>query len=114
MGVGVAEHLVDAAAAVDVVRAGHGLQGDLEVLRAACQRTDDADVALLDTLVAAKLKTGAEAIAAEGWKWIEVAADFPYGHTQGLRQIDGVAAERSADEQATIDKIAMVFGVPAS
>ena len=64
-----------------------------------------ADVALLDTLVAAKLKSEAEAIAAEGWKWIEVAADFPYGHTHGLRQIDGVAAERSADEQAKIEAL---------
>lgn len=78
------------------------------VLRDLFQQDDGgwlADVALLDTLVAAKLKTEAEAIAAEGWKWIEVAADFPYGHTHGLRQIDGVAAERSADEQATIDAL---------
>ncbi|MFO0285049.1 MAG: ParB/RepB/Spo0J family partition protein, partial [Brevundimonas sp.] len=78
------------------------------VLRDLFQQDDGgwlADVALLDTLVAAKLKTEAEAIAAEVWKWIEVAADFPYGHTHGLRQIDGVAAERSADEQATIDAL---------
>lgn len=78
------------------------------VLRDLFQQDDGgwlSDVALLDTLVAAKLKTEAEAIAAEGWKWIEVAADFPYGHTHGLRQIDGVAAEPSADEQATIDAL---------
>lgn len=78
------------------------------VLRDLFQQDDGgwlADVALLDTLVAAKLKTEAEAIAAEGWKWIEVATDFPYGHTHGLRQIEGVAAERSADEQATIDAL---------
>ncbi|WP_429798393.1 ParB/RepB/Spo0J family partition protein [Bradyrhizobium japonicum] len=41
------------------------------------------DVALLDGLVAGKLKAEAETIAAEGWKWIEVATDFPYGHTRG-------------------------------
>jgi ParB family chromosome partitioning protein len=78
------------------------------VLRDLFQQDDGgwlADVALLDTLVAAKLKTEAEAIAAEGWKWIEVTADFPYGHTDGLRQIDGVAVERSADEQSTIDAL---------
>ena len=38
----------------------------------------------------------AEAIRAEGWKWIEVAPDFAYGHTYGLRQLRGeqVAAHR--------------------
>jgi ParB family chromosome partitioning protein len=38
-------------------------------------------------LVAEKLKAEAETIAAEGWKWIEVAIDFPYGHTAGLREL---------------------------
>ena len=42
------------------------------------------NVPLLERLVADKLKAEAETIAGEGWKWIEVAADFPYGHTQGL------------------------------
>ena len=37
------------------------------------------DITLLDGLVAEKLKAEAETIAAEGWKWIEVAIDFPYG-----------------------------------
>jgi ParB family chromosome partitioning protein len=37
------------------------------------------DVALLDGLAAAKLKAEAEKIAAEGWKWVEVATEFPYG-----------------------------------
>jgi len=60
------------------------------------------DIALLDGLVAEKLKAGAETIAAEGWKWIEVAIDFPYGHTHGLRELEGVAADLSSEEQATI------------
>ena len=47
------------------------------------------DPALLDRLVAEKLKAEAETIAAEGWKWIEVAPDFPYGHTAGLRRLIG-------------------------
>src|SRR5262245_49224561 len=34
------------------------------------------DVALVDRMVAGKLKTESETIAAEGWKWIEVAPDF--------------------------------------
>ena len=44
------------------------------------------DPALLEQLVADKLKREAEAIRAEGWKWVEVATNFPYGHTYGLRQ----------------------------
>lgn len=47
------------------------------------------DVALLERLVSEKLGCEAEAIRAEGWKWVEVAADFPYGHTAGLRRITG-------------------------
>jgi ParB family chromosome partitioning protein len=47
------------------------------------------DPALLDRLVAAKLEREAEAVRAEGWKWVEVASDFPYGHTYGLRRLSG-------------------------
>ena len=50
------------------------------------------DIGLLDRLVADKLRDReAEAIRAEGWKWIEVAPDFAYGHTYGLRQLRGRA-----------------------
>ena len=61
--------------------------------------------ALLDGLVAEKLKAEAETIAAEGWKWIEVAIDFPYGHTHGLRELEGVATDLTSEEQATIDAL---------
>jgi ParB family chromosome partitioning protein len=47
------------------------------------------DPALLDRLVAAKLEREAETVRAEGWKWVEVAPDFPYGHTYGLRRLSG-------------------------
>ncbi|WP_050404178.1 hypothetical protein [Bradyrhizobium embrapense] len=40
------------------------------------------DVALLDRLVTDKLKLEAEQVATEGWKWISVAVDFPYGHAK--------------------------------
>ncbi|MGC0321054.1 ParB family chromosome partitioning protein [Bradyrhizobium sp. USDA 326] len=63
------------------------------------------DVALLDGLVAEKLKVEAETIAAEGWKWIEVAIDFPYGHTRGLRELDGVPADLTIEERATIEAL---------
>ena len=39
------------------------------------------DPALLDRLVAEKLQASAEALASEGWKWIEVATDLPYGYS---------------------------------
>ena len=63
------------------------------------------DVALLDCLFAEKLKIEAEKIAVEGWKWIEVAIDFPYGHTRGLRVLEGIAADLSPAEQATIEAL---------
>jgi ParB family chromosome partitioning protein len=47
------------------------------------------DAGLLDRLVAEKLEKEAEAVRAEGWKWVEVAPDFPYGHTYGLRRLSG-------------------------
>jgi ParB family chromosome partitioning protein len=63
------------------------------------------DVALLDRLVTEKLKAEAETIAAEGWKWISVAVEFPYGHTQGLSEIEGRPVDLSPEEQATIDAL---------
>ena len=63
------------------------------------------DIALLDGMVAEKLKAEAERIATEGWKWIEVAIDFPYSHTQGLRELAGVAIDLTSEEHATIDAL---------
>ena len=63
------------------------------------------DVPLLDRLVTEKLKVEAEAIAAEGWKWIAVAVDFPYGHTIGLREIEGEPADLTEEERATLDAL---------
>lgn len=63
------------------------------------------DVALLERLVTEKLKAEAETIAAEGWKWISLAVEFPYGHTDGLREIEGKPVDLSLEEQATIDAL---------
>ncbi|MGD5601023.1 chromosome partitioning protein ParB, partial [Xanthomonas citri pv. citri] len=41
------------------------------------------DPMLLDRLVAERLEREAGNIRSEGWKWVEVAADFPYGHIYG-------------------------------
>ncbi len=63
------------------------------------------DVGLLDRLVAEKLKTEAEVIATEGWKWIEVAVSFPYDAVRGLQEISGTPIDLSAEEQATIEAL---------
>ena len=56
------------------------------------------DAALLEQLVFEKLNADAEAIRSEGWKWVEAAISFPYGHASGLRRIYGRAREPSAEE----------------
>ncbi|MEZ2127684.1 MULTISPECIES: ParB/RepB/Spo0J family partition protein [unclassified Sinorhizobium] len=61
------------------------------------------DVGLVDHMVAAKLKAESEAIAAEGWKWIEVAPDFAYGHTFGLRQLRGEPLPLTVEEETARD-----------
>ena len=63
------------------------------------------DVPLLDRLVIEKLKADAGAIAAEGWKWITVAVDFPYGHTNGLRELEGEPADLTEEERAALDAL---------
>src|SRR3546814_1059273 len=63
------------------------------------------DVGLLDRLVAEKLKTEAEAIAAEGWRWIEVAVSFPYDAVRGLREVTGTPVDLTLEEQATIEAL---------
>ena len=54
------------------------------------------DAGLLELMVVSKLAEEAEAIRDEGWKWVEVRPDFPYGHTYGLRRIVG---DPRADER---------------
>jgi ParB family chromosome partitioning protein len=62
------------------------------------------DPALLEQLVMEKLKADAEAIKkTEGWKWVEAAFDFPYGHTSGLRRFYGERAEMTEEELARYD-----------
>jgi len=58
------------------------------------------DAALLDRLVLEKLQACAEPIAGEGWKWLQVAVDFPYGHTYGLRRIQGETMPLTEAEEA--------------
>ena len=58
------------------------------------------DPALLDRMVAEKLQSEAESLASEGWKWIEVATDLPYGYSHGLRRLAGDPALMTVEESA--------------
>ena len=63
------------------------------------------DIALLDRLVDEKLRAEGERIGAEGWKWIAVAIDFPYGHRIGMRAIDGEPVAPTAEEDAQLEAL---------
>lgn len=67
------------------------------------------DVALVDQMVAEKLKAESETIAAEGWKWTEVAPDFAYGHAFGLRQLRGEIVTLTAEEEAARNALQAEF-----
>src|SRR3954468_13744190 len=61
--------------------------------------------ALLDRLARERLETVAAVVRSEGWKWLEVALDFPYGHTTGLRRVAPATAALSAADQASYDAL---------
>lgn len=67
------------------------------------------DTSLLDRMVAQKLEGEADALRGEGWKWIEVAVDFPYGHTFGLRRLMGEAVPPDEAEQAAYEALTAEF-----
>ena len=60
------------------------------------------DVSLVDMMVAEKLNEAAVTVGAEGWKWVEVAPDFAYGHTYGLRQLRGETVPLTDEVEATL------------
>lgn len=64
------------------------------------------DPALLEQLVFEKLKIDTEALKAEeGWKWVDAAIDFSYGHASGLRRFYGKQAEYTEEELARHDAL---------
>lgn len=63
------------------------------------------DPALLDRLAAERLQAEAQALVSEGWKWIEIAADLPYGFSYGLRRLHGETASMSEAEAAEHAKL---------
>lgn len=81
------------------------IRADGAIMRDLFQQDDGGwlqDVGLLDRLVSEKIEQDAETVRAEGWKWVEVAIDFPYGHTYGLRQIAGQQPPLSEEDTATV------------
>ncbi len=63
------------------------------------------DPMLLERLVAQKLEREADNIRSEGWKWVEVAVDFPYGHIYGLRRISGESVAMTDEEVAAAEAL---------
>ena len=76
-------------------------------------QTDDGgwlqDPALLDMLAIEKLREEAQAVAAEGWKWVEVAIGFPHGHDRALRRLQAVPV-LTDEEQVTYDALQTKYG----
>ncbi|MFT9073185.1 ParB/RepB/Spo0J family partition protein [Gluconobacter potus] len=60
------------------------------------------DPTLLDRLVMEKLKEAAEQVRAEGWKWVETALSFSWGHTRAFVEIDGTPVVLSEEEAARL------------
>jgi len=63
------------------------------------------DVGLLDQLTDDKLKAEAEAIGAEGWKWVDARVEVPYGYGHGLRRLIGTTTPLTDAEQASFDAL---------
>jgi ParB family chromosome partitioning protein len=63
------------------------------------------DAALLEQLVFEKLKVDAEVVRADGWKWVEAAISFPYGHASGMRRVYAEPEEMRAEEIARYDAV---------
>ncbi|MBR0683832.1 ParB N-terminal domain-containing protein [Roseomonas eburnea] len=67
------------------------------------------DAGLLDRLARERLEREAEAIRAEGWRWVEAAPDFPYGHNYGLRRLAGEVKPLSEEEAARREALQAEF-----
>ena len=61
--------------------------------------------AILDRLVMEKLHAAAEDIRAEGWKWVETALSFPWGHTRQFAEIDGTEVLLADEETVRLEAL---------
>lgn len=63
------------------------------------------DAGLLDMLAAEKLREAADAVAAEGFKWVETFVELPYAHLYGLRRLVGDQPELTPEQEAARDAL---------
>ncbi|HXN51420.1 MAG TPA: ParB/RepB/Spo0J family partition protein [Candidatus Acidoferrum sp.] len=63
------------------------------------------DRGLLDTLVSERLEKSARAVRAEGWKWVQVTADFAYQQSAEYRRIYAEPLPLTTSEQKKFDKL---------
>jgi ParB family chromosome partitioning protein len=61
------------------------------------------DADLLNRLVDEKLRAEADKVRAEGWKWVESAIDFPFGHQRGLLPLIPIAPALTDAEEEEYD-----------
>ncbi|ARW15212.1 MULTISPECIES: ParB/RepB/Spo0J family partition protein [Acetobacteraceae] len=63
------------------------------------------DPGIVDRLVMEKLHAAAEDIRAEGWKWVEAALSFPWGHTRQFAEIDGTEVPLADEETVRLEAL---------
>ncbi len=67
------------------------------------------DVPLLERLVAEKLSAEAAAVKAEGWRWVEVALDFPWNHERAYRPLKPIAPALTDAEETEFEALVAEF-----
>jgi ParB family chromosome partitioning protein len=67
------------------------------------------DPALLDRLVAQKLEREAEALRAEGWKWVEIVPEFDYRSIRDMARLYPKQTPPTAEQQAEIDRLTEAY-----
>jgi ParB family transcriptional regulator, chromosome partitioning protein len=63
------------------------------------------DPALLDTLVTERLEKNARGVRAEGWKWVQVTAEFAYQQSAEYRRIHAEPVPLTAPEQKRLEEL---------
>jgi ParB family chromosome partitioning protein len=63
------------------------------------------DRGLLDALVTERLEKNAKAVRAEGWKWVQVTAEFAYQQSAEYRRIHAEPVPLTASGQKKLDKL---------
>jgi ParB family transcriptional regulator, chromosome partitioning protein len=73
-----------------------------------------ADAAVLERLVAEKLEAAAEAVRAEGWRWVEACAEYPHRLANRCRRVYPRPAGLSAEDQARLEELRSRLANPRS